>query len=155
MLVSQPDTKSHFTLYIPEVGVWDVWKSIIQKSSQRPLVQQVPAMANWHNGHMPNIGQVSLGASEEKEQGILQAMIADMTFHVTDWSPKTEETTENQCEMTQKEVSITEWWQPPTIYLQLLMKIQQNQVQHSHSLGQDLNPVPHKKHYLQHLVRCM
>jgi len=25
----------------------------------------------------------------------------------------------------------------------------------SHPLGQDLNPLPRKKHYLQHLVRCM
>jgi hypothetical protein len=53
-------------------------------------------------------GQVSLGASEETEQGILYAMIADMTFHVSDSSPKIGETTENKWQMTRKEAPVTD-----------------------------------------------
>lgn len=53
-------------------------------------------------------GQVSLGAREKAEQGTLQAMTADMTFQVTDSSPKIGETTENKWQITRKEATITE-----------------------------------------------
>jgi len=57
-------------------------------SSQGPLSSKyLPWKIGTMSIHLKK-GQLSLGASEEAEQRILQAMIADMTFHVTDSSPK-------------------------------------------------------------------